>query len=312
VQAHCSGYGVVCRPRPRVAGTVASSEQSTGSAARPRASGRGSRGRAGRFRLLVIAPAEVDGAALREEIEHEHGGGQAQVHLIAPAVTGSPIKHAMGDVDEGAERARERLEPAMRDLKQSRMRVSGGVGDADPMIAAEDALAIFPADEVLLVTHRDGDTEWFEDGLFDRASERLRPPVSHAVVAGSPDEGVREVERSGSGASERELAENEVGLSPNLPPFERTDLAGIVVALVGTVLLAILAADAGDHSNTAFAASRILIAIAFALINLAHVVGLLFFDSVGYRGPAQTLFRTLSLIGTPIAVAVSLLLGLVF
>jgi len=260
----------------------------------------------------VIAPAEVDGAALREEIERKPSGERTHVHLIAPAVAGSPVQHAMGDVDEGAERARERLEQAMQELKRSRMRVSGGVGDADPLIAAEDALAIFPADEVLIVTHREAETEWFEDGLFDRAAERLHPPLSHAVVSGPGQGGVSEVERSGAGVPEREAADHEVELSPNLPPFARTDLAGIAVAIVGTVLLAILAANAGDHSNTAFAATRILIAIAFALINMAHVVGLLFFDSVRYRGPAQTLFRTLSLVGTPIAVVVSLLLGLVF
>ena len=44
------------------------------------------------------------------------------------------------------------------------------------------------------------------------------------------------------------------------------------------------------------------------MINLAHVVGLIFFQSVRYTGPFEKLFARISLIGTPIAVAIAGLL----
>jgi hypothetical protein len=59
------------------------------------------------------------------------------------------------------------------------------------------------------------------------------------------------------------------------------------------------------------AATTILIALGMALINLAHVVGLFLFQSVRYDGIFSRFFARLSLIGTPIAVAVAAVLILV-
>ena len=52
------------------------------------------------------------------------------------------------------------------------------------------------------------------------------------------------------------------------------------------------------------------IAIAIALINMAHVVGLTLFESVRYRGGFAKFFRDLALIGTPLAVLANLLIVL--
>jgi hypothetical protein len=101
--------------------------------------------------------------------------------------------------------------------------------------------------------------------------------------------------------------------SRNLPPLTGMDVLGIVVAIVGTLALIILAATtaSGDDAGIGFVSgARMLIALAAALINLAHVVGILLFESVDYHGRFQRFFAKLSLIGTPIALLVSLGLGL--
>jgi len=49
-------------------------------------------------------------------------------------------------------------------------------------------------------------------------------------------------------------------------------------------------------------------AIAVALVNMAHVVGLLLMESVRYRGGFARFFRTLSLMGTPTAVLLNLII----
>jgi hypothetical protein len=101
-------------------------------------------------------------------------------------------------------------------------------------------------------------------------------------------------------------------ISRNWPPFTRTDILGIAVAVVGTLALVLLAAVTADQdagSLGAVSAARILIAIGALLINLAHIVGILFFESVDYHGVFQRFFARLSLIGTPIALVVSLVLG---
>lgn len=50
------------------------------------------------------------------------------------------------------------------------------------------------------------------------------------------------------------------------------------------------------------------IAIFTALINMADVVGLTLFESVHYRGGFAKLFRTLSSVGTPLAILANLLI----
>jgi hypothetical protein len=89
--------------------------------------------------------------------------------------------------------------------------------------------------------------------------------------------------------------------------------------MVGTIVLVVLAAIGDDNLNAegGFGAAgggfseqsaRILIAGAFALVNLAHVVGLVFFQATGHRGFARTFFARASLYGTPLAIVVCLLL----
>jgi hypothetical protein len=106
----------------------------------------------------------------------------------------------------------------------------------------------------------------------------------------------------------------------NLPPFTGRDWLGIAVAIIGTIALILLAADCHDPTlkdeeqgrnflKLAEGCSvRALIAGAFFLINLAHVVGLLLFESVGYRGAFEKFFARLSLYGTPLALIVSALI----
>jgi hypothetical protein len=111
-----------------------------------------------------------------------------------------------------------------------------------------------------------------------------------------------------------ELHEHEWRASSNLPPLTREDLVGIAMAVLGTAALVMVAAISVDHDHTnpysAVTIARVLIATGGLLINMAHIVGILFFESVDYLGPFQRLFARLSMIGTPTAVAVSLALGL--
>lgn len=102
---------------------------------------------------------------------------------------------------------------------------------------------------------------------------------------------------------------HEVQLSVNLSPFTRGDLVAVVVAIAGTIVAIVLAAT-GPGVESGAGAAQILIAIGVSLVNMAHVVGLLLFESVSYHGAGQTFFRTLSLVATPAAIVANLLLTL--
>ena len=103
-----------------------------------------------------------------------------------------------------------------------------------------------------------------------------------------------------------------VARSRNLPPFEKRDLLGVVVAIVGTIVLVVLAAACGDveegSGSSPSCGARIAIAGAVGLINAAHIVGIFLFESVGYRGFFARMFSLLSLVLTPTAIVVSLLI----
>lgn len=177
------------------------------------------------------------------------------------------------------------------------------------MLAAQDALRKGPADEIVIFEHSPDQARWFEQGLFDRAQEALPSPLRMVIVSRGAENGgahVVAVEEGDPRKSIEEEEESTVQISENLPRFSRIDLVGIVVGIAGTITVAILAAVAGQGANGGWGAAAILIAIGIALINLAHVVGLVLFESVRYRGPFETLFRTLSLGGTPLAILINL------
>jgi hypothetical protein len=275
--------------------------------------GRG--GEDGRDRLLVVATEAVAGSELRAQVAERLRDRPAAVHVVSPAVTRTGLKHAMGDIDEAVEEASGRLDESLRELRDLDAEVTGRVGDSDPLQAIEDALQTFSPDEILIVTHPDEDSRWLESDVFDRARHRFEPPITHVVAERdrSGEEHVAEVERAGRGVEEPPEAEVR-GRSANLPPMSALDVGGILVAIVGTIVLVVLAAtcpgelEEGGGSDTACVV-RAIIAGLFGLINVAHVVGLVLFQSVSYRGFAEKLFAQLSLFGTPAAIVVSLLIG---
>ena len=61
------------------------------------------------------------------------------------------------------------------------LKARGRVGDANPLQAIEDALADYPANEIVIATHPAGESHWLERGLIEKARTRFDIPVSHVV-----------------------------------------------------------------------------------------------------------------------------------
>lgn len=268
-------------------------------------------------RALVVANEAVAGEELRERLIRELSDDTSKVFVVAPALAGSALKHYMGDVDDAIEPAGERLRRTIEELRGAGIDAEGEVGDSDPMVAIGDEIQKFHPDQVLVVAHRNEDGAFAEQGLLEQLERDLDLPVTELVVESERSEPhLLDVERTEAGAA------RDRGWRPsaNLPPLTGRNVVGILVAVLGTLLLGVLAAqcvgDAPGDTNheegrlIAACAVRILVALAMALVNLAHVVGLFLFQSVRYEGVFSRFFARLSLIGTPIAVVVSLLAGL--
>jgi len=109
------------------------------------------------------------------------------------------------------------------------------------------------------------------------------------------------------------LHDNEWRASPNMVPLTRMDMIEIAIAGLGTatlVMIAVISAG-GEHGHySAVTIARTLIATGALLINMANVVGILFFESVDYHGSYQRFLARVSMFGTIGAIVVSLAIGL--
>jgi hypothetical protein len=264
------------------------------------------------FRLLAIVTDALDGPEPIEEIRRAGNGAGTEVRVVVPAIEATSFRHTLGDIDEPKREAEERLRAALDSLSRGGVNASGGVGDPDPVQAAQDALLEAPADEVVIFERESGQARWFEEGLFDRARESLEPPLRMVVVhTGDADgEHVVSVEEAGAGTTDADGSEIEIPISHNMPQVPRGDLAGMLMGIVGTIVAIVLAAAGAANADavTGWHAAAIGIAIAVALVNMAHVVGLTLFESVRYHGGFAKFFRTLALVGTPAAVLINLLI----
>jgi hypothetical protein len=268
-------------------------------------------------RALVVANERIGGEQLVGSVLGHLGAGVEEVFVVAPALADSALDHIMGDVDAAIPPARERLEATLREFRERGVEARGEVGDSDPIQAISDEIVKFEPEQILLVAHSDEEGAFAENGLLEQAERDFDLPVLELVVSREERPEVLDVK------STRPTAGRRKGWQPsyNWPPLTRREVGGILVAIVGTIVLGLLASkgvadsqgNGNDHEEGRLgveAAAAILIALGMALINLAHVVGLVLFQSVRYDGIFSRFFARLSLIGTPIALVVTAVLVL--
>jgi hypothetical protein len=268
-------------------------------------------------RALVVANEKIAGNQLVGAVLRHLGEGVEELFVVAPALADSALDHIMGDVDAAIPAARERLETTLAEFRESGVDARGEVGDSDPIQAISDEIVKFHPDQILVVAHPDDEGAFAEKGMLEQAERDFDLPVLELVVNHDAEPELLDTKSTGPVAGRRK------GWRPsyNWPPLTRRDVVGIVVAIIGTLLLGVLAAKgvANSHGNGndheegrlgAEAAAAVLIALGMALVNLAHVVGLFLFQSVRYEGVFSRFFAKLSLIGTPIAVVIAAVLVL--
>jgi hypothetical protein len=104
-----------------------------------------------------------------------------EVLVVTPALN-SPLKHWVSDEDGARAEAQDRLDRSLEQLADAGVQARGEIGDGDPLQAIEDALRTFGADEIIISTHPEGRSPWFERGVVDKARERFAVPITHVIV----------------------------------------------------------------------------------------------------------------------------------
>ena len=147
-------------------------------------------------RYLVVANQTLSGQELLDAIQDRMARGPAEFWVIAPA---TPTTHLMTDFgalsgafpvdpsvlptsaelrDEGIAIARSNLDTELDRLHEIGATAGGAVGDANPMVAIEKALAERQFDEIILSTLPPGISRWLALDLPHRVKRKFDVPLT--------------------------------------------------------------------------------------------------------------------------------------
>ena len=133
------------------------------------------------IQLLVVADTWCDPQSACDEVWQAIGERPGRIFVVAPAITGR-LHALVSDIDQERAAAERRLNDVLRELRERGYIAGGRVGDEDPVLAIEDSLYQFRADEILVVATAATDESWRARRLSERA-ETLGLPVSCVRVA---------------------------------------------------------------------------------------------------------------------------------
>lgn len=132
-------------------------------------------------KVIALVSEPVSGDALRAAIGDR--ADDAEVLVVAPALN-SKLRFWMSDPDPAIERAEAVQEETVERMDEEGVDAAGDTGESDPVLAIQDALTTFAADEIVLFTHPQGQRNWLEEGVVDEVRERFGLPVAHIVIEG--------------------------------------------------------------------------------------------------------------------------------
>jgi nucleotide-binding universal stress UspA family protein len=132
------------------------------------------------MKLLVLTAEPISADILREAAGDE--ADDAEVMVVSPALTDSPLRFWVSDADDAIAHAGQAAEETVERLDEEGIDAAGDTGESDPMQALEDALATYDADRIVIFTHPDDESDYLEDGFVEEAEQRLGRPVIHREV----------------------------------------------------------------------------------------------------------------------------------
>jgi hypothetical protein len=131
-------------------------------------------------KILALVSEPVSADALRSAVG-EDDANDAEVLVVAPALN-TRTRFLLADPDPAIDRADAVQEETVERMTEEGVDAAGDTGEEDPLLALQDALTTFDADEIVLFTHPGSESNWQEDGVVDDARSKFEQPVRHIVV----------------------------------------------------------------------------------------------------------------------------------
>jgi hypothetical protein len=130
-------------------------------------------------KIIALVSEPISGQALKSAVGSD--AVDAEVLVVAPALN-SKFKFLTSDPDEAIARAEQVQEETVERLDEEGIDAAGDTGESDPMLALQDALQTYDADEIVLCMHGENGRNWQEEGVVEEARERFGKPVKQLVV----------------------------------------------------------------------------------------------------------------------------------
>jgi hypothetical protein len=165
--------------------------------------------------VLLVALGPVPPDEVRTAIAERNENGDVNLHVVAPATHIGRFQWLTGATDEARADAAELADHTAEAVDAE---VETEVGERDPLLAVEDALAFFPADEILVVGTVDEKT--------DMGLRRLDLPISRV---------------GGGGEVEDEAATGGESYARDVVKGQREETPFVIVGMVAAILFALIA-----------------------------------------------------------------------
>lgn len=133
------------------------------------------------MKILALVSEPISADVLKNAVGGQEAEG-AEVLVVAPALNDSKIRFWASDPDGSIERAELVAEESVERMDDEGIDAVGDTGESDPLLALQDALATFEADEIVLCTRPGGELNWLEDGMVEEVEARFDRPVRHIEI----------------------------------------------------------------------------------------------------------------------------------
>ena len=133
-------------------------------------------------RVLVISTVSHSAAALRDVI----GGEIDELRVVVPVVRQSRLQWLANADDGPREQAEEEAAELGRGIASKE--TESTAGDSDPLLAVEDALREFDANELVVVTRPNEEASWLEEGKGREIAQEIHGvPVTKIELSDEPN-----------------------------------------------------------------------------------------------------------------------------
>lgn len=112
-------------------------------------------------------------AAAPPELHAALGDDVGEIRVVVPAVKQSRLQWLTNAEDDARAEAERAAAAVAEETAEDAVRVKAEVGDSDPVLAVEDALRTFDADEIVVVSRVGEDASWLEEGAAETIADRF-------------------------------------------------------------------------------------------------------------------------------------------